>query len=213
MKGGSVASDFVLNELLPSKCKNVLKPYKFAVGNSDLKNVKLYQIGSGKKKTKKVSKKKKRMKKSSKKKYRGGSPMSKVVNKIALLRSISSKKSPGVFPKQKNCGIKVIDIPKLVGGKKKRKYNKKGGSDWVSTVRSYSYTPQSKKRLGKFTNSNQYIQNKNKLSKGPMFFPLSLKKKINSVLKKKKIGPFRFTSKTRKMISDISNYPMFELFK
>ena len=110
MKGGSIASDYV-NTLLPTKCKNVLKPYKFAIGNSSLRNAKLYQIGSGKKK--RSVKRRVRKTKKVRKTKRGGSPMSKIVMNTARLRSISSKKNPGIFPEQKNCNIKVIDIPKL----------------------------------------------------------------------------------------------------
>ena len=200
MKGGSIASRYVLKQL-PDKCNTILKPYKFAIGKSNIK-AKLYHIGSGKRGSKKRGSKKRGSKK------RGGSPMSKIVTNIARLRSLSNKQNPGVFPNIKNCNVNVLDIPKLVGGKRRRKYNKRGGKQ-VSSVHVKSPT---KKKGFKYSHlGKQYHQNKNTITSGRMFYPLTLKQKITSIIKKNKIGPFKISSKTRKFINKIQDYPMFQL--
>ena len=129
----------------------------------------------------------------------------------------------GVFPKMSNCDVKLIDIPKLVGGKRKLKNkkkskskNKKGGSAWVATARSYSNKPQSKNHLGKFTKGKQYVQNKDNITSGPMFTHLSLKnmtKNLSNKVNKITSKPFKMSSRVRKLVKNISKSPMFDIFK
>ena len=144
--------------------------------------------------------------------------MSKIVNKTVLLRAMSNKQNPGVFPNKGNCNVNVLDIPKLIGGKRRKKYkrgkkNKRGGSDWISTLRSGSVNPQTQKHVNKFSKRKQYQQHKNSITSGRMFNPFTLKNKMKGIIKKNKIGPFKISRKISKFINKIQDYPMFRLLK
>ena len=206
MKGGSIASNHVQN-LLPNNCKTIVKPYKFKVPNSDLNNMKFYQVASGRKRKKRNRRK------------RGGSVVSKLVNNTARLRSLSLKKNPGPFPNPKNRCINWLNkSPKIVGGKRKsKKKNRKmkGGSDWVGMLRSFSWAPQKSNHLKKFTkNVNQYVQSNKNIHTGPAFNPFKTVKNLNNnLLNKLSIEPYKITQKVHNMMKNINKSPMFRIFK
>lgn len=202
MKGGSVASKHVEKFIQQTGAvtKNKLP------GGNNIKGFRPHQVASGRRMKRKSKKKsgKKRKNRRSKKKSKGGSPLSSLSKKITQIRYGSHKQNPGKFPKKSNNKINWLKkSPRIIGGKK----NKRGGSDWKSTLYSFSANKGYGKHSKKFTKLNSYVQNPPKIHSGRMFKPFH--KPIKTFNNRTKINNFRMAQNIFDKIRNINKSPMF----
>ena len=111
------------------------------------------------------------------KRKKGGSPLSKIINSYAKAKL--NLNSFNHFPSSKNLNISFKNVlPKLIGGRKKKSRRKIGGSDWKSSVYSYSLADVSDKHFKKFTKQGKKYKHgvhkkKHPFHNGPIFKPFN----------------------------------------